>query len=395
MTAESIHSWQDRAARVLLKNYSPRPIAFARGDGARLWDTTGAEYLDFCSGIAVTALGHANPDLTTAISEQAARLLHVSNLYLIPEQIELAEKLARFTGMDRFFFCNSGTEANEAAIKLARSWGKSRNRTQIIVARDGFHGRTLGSLSATAQPSMQEPFGPLLAGFVPVQFGEIASIEQCLDDQTAAVYLEPIQAEGGANIPPDRYLHAVRELCDRNGCLLVLDEVQTGIGRTGYPLAAHRSGIQPDVVALAKGLGGGVPIGALGIRDSLDDVLTGGTHGSTFGGNPLVCQAAAAVIDALSKDGVLDGVRAAGERLLAAVAQIGGPVTNPRGQGLFVAFDVPDSGQFVDAALAAGLLVVGAKNNAVRLLPPLNISDRDLDEGIQRLCTAASQLGDV
>lgn len=382
-----------RSQAVLLRNYARQPLAFTHGDGARLWDVAGREYIDFCGGIAVSSLGHGDTAVSRAVAAQAGRLLHVSNLYEIPEQVALAEALRDFLGYERFFFCNSGTEANEALIKLLRAWGKSRGKHRIIVARNGFHGRSLGALSATAQPAMQEAFGPLLEGFDAVDFGELQSIEQRIGPETAAILVEPIQAEGGGNFPPPAYLAELRRLCDAHDMLLALDEVQLGMGRSGTPLAQDRFGVKADAVALAKGLGGGFPIGALALRESLLDVLGPGSHGSTFGGNPLACVAGLAVVGVLAMPGALDHVQRQGQRLLAALdALAASAVTRPRGLGLFVCFNTPDSGALIRACREAGLLVAGAKHNTVRLLPPLTLSDDELDEGLRRLRDALTRL---
>lgn len=386
LLADNIEVLRARSKAVLLGNYNRQPVAFTHGDGARLWDTSGKDYIDFCGGIAVTSLGHGDSAVTRAIAAQASRLMHVSNLYEIPEQIELAEKLRDFLGYDRFFFCNSGTEANEALIKLVRAWGKSRGKSRIIVARHGFHGRTLGALSATAQPVLQEAFGPLLDGFDAVDFGELQSVVERIGPETAAVLMEPIQAEGGGNFPPPAYFKEVRNLCDRHNCLLVLDEVQLGMGRSGLPLAQDHYGIKADAIALAKGLGGGFPIGALAIQAHLADVLTPGTHGSTFGGNPLAAAAATAVVDALAMPGFLADVNTKGKFLLTAIEKLQSPhLSEPRGLGLFVCFTTPDPARLTAAARETGLLLATAKHNAVRLLPPLNVSAAELEAGIARL----------
>lgn len=386
---DNIAALQARSAAVLLKNYARQPIAFTHGQGARLWDSTGRDYIDFCAGLAVSALGHGDTAVARAIAAQAPRLIHVSNLYEVPEQIVLAEKLRALIGYERYFFCNSGAEANEALIKLARAWGKPRGRSRMIVARSGFHGRTLGALSATAQTQLQEAFGPLLDGFDVVDFGELASISQRLGPDVCAVYLETVQAEGGGRFPPEKYLAEVRALCDKHGALLLLDEVQMGMGRTGLPLAQDGYGVKADAVALAKGLGGGFPIGAMAVREHLAEVLGPGSHGSTFGGSPLAATAAAAVVDALAAPGFLAAVRTRGQALLAAIEKLAATypqkMTEPRGRGLFVCFNTPDPAAVVAAAREQGLLLAAAKNNAVRLLPPLTLNADEMAEGLSRL----------
>ena len=381
--------WAERAEAALIGNYRRQPIAFVAGQGATLTDSDGRDYIDLAAGIAVCTLGHGHAGLAEALAAQARRLIHVSNLYLVPEQIRLAEALRAFTGFDRFFFCNSGTEANEAAIKLLRAWGRPRGRSQIIVMQGGFHGRTLGALSATAQPEMQAPFQPLLDGFVDVPFDDLDSVAAAIGPQTAGILVEPIQAEGGGRFPSAGYLAGLRELCDRHGALLVFDEVQTGMGRTGRPLAAEVWDVHPDAVTLAKGLGGGVPIGALAVCEALADVLGPGTHGSTFGGNPLAMAAALTVVEALTDGRLMANVRARSAELLATLerwSEVG--VRNPRGEGLLIAFDVDDAARVVAAAREAGVLVVAAKYNTVRLLPPLVLSEEECTEGLRRLHAA-------
>lgn len=381
--------WAARAEAALIGNYRRQPIAFVSGQGATLIDSEGRDYIDLAAGIAVCALGHGHTGLADALAQQAQRLIHVSNLYLVPEQIRLAEALQAFTGFDRFFFCNSGTEANEAAIKLLRAWGRPRGRSTIIVMQGGFHGRTLGALSATAQPEMQAPFHPLLDGFVDVPFDDLERVAAAMGPQTAGVLVEPIQAEGGGRFPSAGYLAGLRELCDRHGALLVFDEVQTGMGRTGRALAAEVWGVRPDAVTLAKGLGGGVPVGALAIREALADVLGPGAHGSTFGGNPLAMAAALTVVEALADGRRMAAVRSRGAELLATLErwnEVG--VRNPRGEGLLIAFDVDDAARVVAAAREAGVLVVAAKYNTIRLLPPLVLSDEECAEGLRRLHAA-------
>ncbi|RMF11794.1 MAG: aminotransferase class III-fold pyridoxal phosphate-dependent enzyme [Candidatus Dadabacteria bacterium] len=392
MTDSTADTLAQRGQRVLISNYRRFPVAFSHGEGSRLFATDGRDYIDFCAGIAVNSLGHAHPALVRALREQAGRLLHVSNLYEIPEQIAIAEALAERTGFDRFLFVNSGAEANEAMIKFARSWGAPQGRYRIVVAHGGFHGRTLGALSATAQPALHDGFAPMLEGFDAVPFGDADAAAAAIGPETAAILVEPLQAEGGAVMPPDDYLPRLREICDEHGILLLIDEVQTGIGRCGEMLGQQCWNVQADAISLAKGLGGGVPIGALGVRERYGDVLGPGSHGSTFGGNPLACIAAQTVI-ATVDDALLARIRDLGERLRARLDALTGPaLSNVRGRGLFVAFDTPDAGALVQAALAEGLLVVGAKQNAVRILPPLVLTDDECEEGLRRLERAVARL---
>jgi len=376
-------AWQQREAEAVIPTYRRFPVAFTHGEGARLYDLTGKTYIDFSGGIAVSALGHGHPELIDAIRGQAERLLHVSNLYVIPEQVALAEQLSAWLGYARFFFCNSGAEANEALIKLARAWGRPRGRRRIVVAAHGFHGRTMGALSATPNRDFQAPFAPLLDGFDVVPFGDIDALAAALGDDSAAVLLEPLQAESGGALPPDDYFPRVRELCDRHGCLWLADEVQTGVGRLGVPLATHLWPARPDAVSLAKGLGGGVPIGAIGVDTALADVLQPGMHGTTFGGNPLACRAAQVVVATLSAPGVLTRVEALGRHVRTRLEAMG--ARDVRGRGLFWLLTVDDPLDCARRALAQGLLVVPAKRQGLRLLPPLTIDQATLDAGLDRL----------
>ncbi len=302
----------------LMNTYGRLPVAFARGEGVWVWDTEGRKYLDALTGIAVSGLGHAHPRVVAAISEQAGRLIHASNLYRIPEQEQLADRLSAVSAMDRVFFCNSGCEANEAAIKLARLHGHHKGIEQpvIIVMEKAFHGRTMATLSATGSRKVQAGFEPLLSGFVRVPYDDRKVIEQVAEHNpnVVAVLVEPIQGEGGVNIPDDGYLPYLRQLCDAHGWLLMLDEVQSGMGRTGRWFAHQWTGIVPDVMTLAKGLGNGVPIGACLARGEAADVFTPGKHGSTFGGNPLACAAALATLGPSTDDGLLDNADPHGQR---------------------------------------------------------------------------------
>lgn len=391
--APACGDWAERGTNVLIQTYERFPVAFVSGHGARLYDIAGRDYVDFCGGIAVSTLGHAHPALVNAIQAQAEKLLHVSNLYHIPEQVRLAEALAAWTGMGRFFFCNSGTEANEALIKFARAWGRPRGRWRIVVSENGFHGRTLGALSATAQPAMQEPFLPLLEGFDAVPYGDLEATAAAIGAQTAAVLIEPVQGEGGANFAPPGFLAELRALCDRHGILLLSDEVQLGLGRAGAPLATVAGGAMPDAVSLAKGLGGGFPIGALGVLAQHADVLGPRSHGSTFGGGPLACAAAVAVLEVLARPEAMAHVVATGTYILDELRSWNHPqVRDVRGRGLFLAFTCDNGAACARAALQAGVLVAPAKHNTVRLLPPLVIEQADVDEGLQRLRVAVDAL---
>ena len=375
----------------LMPTYARLPVAFRRGQGAWLEDTDGRWYLDALSGIAVCGLGHAHPAVAEAVAEQAHTLVHTSNLYAIPHQDRLGERLCALAGLDQVFFANSGAEANEAAIKLARLHGHGRgiDAPEIIVADNAFHGRTLGALAATGNVKAQTGFGPLPAGFRRVPYGAIEAVEAAATAQTAAVFVEPIQGEGGINVPPDGYLSALRECCDRHGWLLMLDEVQSGVGRTGEWFAYQHEALRPDVVTLAKALANGVPIGACLAGGSARDVLGPGSHGTTFGGNPLAARAALAVLDTLGKDGLLQRAAQLGQRIRDGLGRglDGHPgVVDIRGKGLMIGVEMHEPcTDLVRHALDAGLLVNVTAGRVIRLLPPLVLSDAEADEIVDRL----------
>lgn len=376
----------------LLPVYRRAPVAFVRGHGAWLWDEEGRAYLDFIAGIATCSLGHAHPRLVAALQDQVARLLHVSNLFRIREQEEAAARLVALSGLERVFFANSGAEANEAALKLARRWGvrtKGPAAVTVVAATGGFHGRTLGALAATGKPSIQQDFGPLPAGFRHVPWGDLAALEEALDPTVCAVLLEPVQGEAGVRLPPPGYLEGVAELCRQRRVLLVLDEVQTGIGRTGAWFAFQRHGLAPDVVTLGKGLAGGVPIGALLARAEVAAVLGPGDHGSTFGGNPLACAAAVAVLETIERDGLLAEVAARGAELATGLERLGartGWVTEVRAAGLLVGVDVAlPAAAVVEAARARGLLLNAVGERTLRLAPPLIVRAAEVAEALDRL----------
>jgi len=373
-------SVQERWRGSLMDNYGTPPIALARGRGARVWDVEGREYVDLLAGIAVNALGHAHPDVVTAVSEQAATLGHTSNLAMTMPAIALAERLVSLLDPSgerggRVFFCNSGAEANEAAFKLTRRTG----RTRVVVAERSFHGRTMGALALTAQPAKQDPFRPLPGEVAVVPFGDIDALRAAVDGDTAAVFLEPIQGEGGVIPAPTGYLAAARAACDAHGALLVLDEVQTGIGRTGSWFAHQAEGVAPDVVTLAKGLGGGLPIGACIAFGPAASLLGPGSHGSTFGGNPVSCAAALAVLDVIERDGLLDHARVAGERLTEIVTR-SPHVSHVRGRGLLLGavLTEPRAAELESSARDHGLLVNAVAPDVIRLAPPLVLDDDDL-----------------
>jgi len=384
--------------KYLMQTYRRAPVAFVTGQGARVVDTEGKTYLDFVAGIAVTVLGHNHPALTAAIRAQAARLLHVSNLYYVPQQAELARWLVEHSAFARAFFCNSGAEANEAAIKLARKYGRSQRdgRFEIIVAEHSFHGRTLGSLAATAQPKYQHAFEPLPAGFHAVPFNDLQALEGAITDATCAVMLEPIQGEGGIHPASPDYLRGVRKVCDARGVLLILDEVQTGIGRTGRLFAYEHYGVVPDVITLAKGLGGGVPIGAMLARAHVADTLVPGDHGATFGGNPLACAAALAVVTTLEADGLLERAATVGTYLMKKLQELARRhplIREVRGRGLMLAVELgTEAAPVVDTCRQRGLLVNAVTPTALRLVPPLIITQADVDEAVDILDAALAAM---
>jgi acetylornithine/N-succinyldiaminopimelate aminotransferase len=390
------------ANRVLMPNYRRWPVAFVEGQGMRLWDAEGKEYLDFVAGIAVDVLGHCHPHHVRAIQQQATKLIHVSNLYQIPQQAELGRLLVEATGIPdgKVFFCNSGAEATEAAIKLARKAARSvreRDAYEIIVADHGFHGRTMGALSATIVPRYHEGFEPLVPGFVPVPFNDLAAVERAITPKTAAVFMEPIQGEGGINPADDDYLRGLRRACDARGLWLILDEVQTGFGRTGRWFGYQHAGITPDIVTLAKGMGGGVPIGAMVAREELAKAFQPGSHGSTFAGGPLICAAALAVLRTIKEDDLVDRAAEAGAYLLAQLRELAKAhpvITEVRGRGLMVAIELSvPSEPVVAACFERGLLVNNVQPKAVRFVPPLIVERGDIDEAIKILGTVLSTVG--
>jgi acetylornithine/N-succinyldiaminopimelate aminotransferase len=377
-----------REATVHMTTYRRQPLTLVRGQGTRVWDDEGRSYLDFIAGIAVDALGHAHPGLTEVIAKQAGTLIQVSNLFYTEPQIELAELLVGHSALDRVFFCNSGAEANEAAIKMARKWGilNRKGAYEIIATHNGFHGRTLGSVAATGTPRYRDPFGPMLPGFVFVDFDDVEAIKAATTASTAAVLLEPVQGEGGVNVPAPDYLKRVREWCDEQGILLILDEVQTGTGRTGTMWAYEQAGIEPDIMTLAKGLGGGVPIGAMLAKNACA-IFEPGDHGSTFGGNALSTAAGAYVVRQLLEGGVLANVSARGEQLerrLAGLEDRSPLVAGQRGVGLLrgLVFTSDIAPDVATKAMARGLLLNPVRPNVVRFLPPLNVSAEEIDEAV-------------
>jgi acetylornithine aminotransferase len=376
----------------LMKTYAPQGVAFARGEGAWLWDTEGNRYLDALAGIAVNGLGHGHPGLVKAITEQSARLIHVSNLFRVPEQERLAERVCALAGMDNAFFCNSGAEANECAIKLARLHGHQRGveSPAIIVMEKAWHGRTLATLSATGSRKAQAGFEPLMSGFLRVPYNELDAIERLSGQASVvAVLLEVLQGEGGIHVADTEYLRKLRDLCDRSNLLLMIDEVQSGIGRTGKWFAHQWAGITPDVMTLAKGLGSGVPIGACLARGAAAQVFRPGNHGTTFGGGPLVSVAGLATLEAIEKEGLLANAERQGavvmQGLREAFAGVDG-VREIRGRGLMIGVELDrPCGEIVPRALAAGLVVNVTAERVIRLLPPLVITEAEAREIVARL----------
>ncbi|TMG45708.1 MAG: acetylornithine transaminase [Chloroflexi bacterium] len=368
------------AERYLMQTGRRLPVTFVRGRGCRVYDESGREYLDLVAGIAVNLLGHSHPEVVRAISEQAGALIHTSNLYFTQPQIDLAQRLVELSFPSRVFFCNSGAEANEAAIKIARKWG-ARQRDgafEIIATAGSFHGRTLATVTAGGQQKYSDPFRPLPGGFVHVAYDDLDAIKAATTSKTVAVMLEPVMGEIGVVPPSPGYLRGVREWCDTQDVLLILDEVQTGLGRTGRWFAHQHHSITPDVMTLAKGLGGGVPIGAC-LANPRADVFEPGDHGSTFGGNPLACTAALAVLHVIERDGLVAHAAEMGELLQSSLADLGAKAV--RGQGLMQAFEFaePRAKAFQLSCLDAGLIVNAVDDHSVRLVPPLIITAEEID----------------
>ncbi|MFC1971112.1 aspartate aminotransferase family protein [Chloroflexota bacterium] len=364
------------------------PITLVKGKGARVWDDNGREYLDFFAGLAVNGLGNCHPVVTKAIAEQAKTLIQASNQFYTVPQLQLAELLVQNSCLDRVFFCNSGTEATEGAVKLARRYGKLKlnGAYEVITALNSFHGRTLAMIAATGQPKLQEPYIPLPVGFINVEYNSVEAIKSATNDKTCAVMLEPVQGEGGVNIPNNNYLAEVREWCDRKGILLILDEIQTGIGRTGELFAYEHEGAEPDIMALAKGLGGGVPIGAFLAKERAS-VFVAGDHGSTFGGNPLACAAAYATLKFIIDNDIVGNVMKVGQYLLDGMRGLKDKysfITDVRGRGLLLAmeFNSNIAQEILMSCLSKGLLVNQVKANTLRLIPPLIISYAEVDKAL-------------
>jgi len=387
--AAEVKSWDDD---FVMGTYVRQPGVFVRGEGARIWDDSGKEYLDFLGGIAVNGVGHCHPRVVKALQDQAATLMHMSNLFLTAPQAALAKKLIEISDMERVFFCNSGAEANEAAIKIARKNGKvggSETKFQIVTAHRSFHGRTMATVTATAQPKYQAPFAPMVPGFNYVPLNDIDALTAAVSDDTCAVLLEPIQGEGGVYAADQAYLEKARELCDKHGALLIFDEVQTGMGRTGKWWAYENYGVVPDIMTLAKSLGGGVPIGACLARGAAATTLVPGDHGSTFAGGPLMTAAALATIEAIEEEHLMANAHAMGAYIKHRLEEprFAGKIEEIRGMGLILGVELaePNARKVLTAAFDRGLIVNAVGDRTIRLLPPLIITREDVDKAVDIL----------
>jgi predicted acetylornithine/succinylornithine family transaminase len=380
--------------------YARYPVLLVRGKGTRVWDLAGEEYLDFVSGLAVCNLGHCHPRVVKTIQEQAEKLIHVSNFYYIEPQIQLALLLCKHSFADKVFFCNSGAEANEGALKLARKFAKEKagkDRYEIITMERSFHGRTLATLTATGQEKFHKGYDPLMPGFKYVPFNDIGAVKKAIDSKTCAVMVEPIQGEGGVNCPSEGYLKALRELCDENGLLLIYDEVQVGMGRTGKLFAYEHEGVEPDILTLAKSLAGGVPIGALLIKKGIADSFKPGDHASTFGGNPLASAAGVAALTAILEEGMLDNCQKIGDYFLSKLEEIKKKflfVKEVRGKGLILGMELKmDGSSIVKEMLKKKILINCTMGNVLRFLPPLIVTKEEVDRVIKALEEVFTSIG--
>ncbi len=396
MSSPLPHEWKTKDDEFVMRTYSRKPVMFVRGKGMRLWDAAGREYLDFVSGLGSCVTGHCHPRVTKAVKEQSEKLIQVSNLYYTAPQLELSEKLVSRAFPGRVFLCNSGTEACEGAIKLARKHMREAGmpqRREIVAALRSFHGRTMGSLSATGQPEKAEPFAPLLPGFVHVPFNDLDALEAALNERTCAVMLEPVQGEGGVYPADVAYLRGVRELCDRYGVLLILDEVQTGMGRTGSLFAFQLYGTEPDIMTVAKGLASGLPIGALLAKEEVASSFGPGDHGSTFGGGPVPCAAALATLEVLEEEGLVENAARTGARLLEGLRELASRkdvIAEVRGLGLMLALQLKEevAEDAAAAALDRGLVINNIGRDVLRFLPPLLVGPFEVDallEGLEAI----------
>jgi len=383
---ERMTDWVAEEHRYLFQNYGRQPVVIERGEGTRVWDTDGKEYLDFVGGLAVNALGHAHPVVAEALAEQSRTLIHTSNIYYTKPMVELAKLLVENSCFDRVFFCNSGTEAIEAAIKLARRWGHdTRNGAyEIIAFEEGFHGRSTGALAATGTARYRDPFAPLMPGFSHVPWNDLAAVKAATNERTVAILAEPIQGEAGVNMPAPGFLKGLRDWCDEHGLLLIFDEIQTGVGRTGTLWAYEQEGIEPDIMAVAKGLAGGVPIGAILAGEELAQHLVKGDHGTTFGANPLATAAGLATMRYIIENNVAEQGARGSERLMGRLRSMEDRlpvVTEVRGRGMLIAVGLSRdySAEIVEACRERGLLANNPRPNAIRLMPPLNTTDDEID----------------
>ncbi|MEN6324602.1 MAG: acetylornithine transaminase [Syntrophomonas sp.] len=380
----------------VMNTYGRFPIALVKGKGSYVWDASGKQYLDFVGGIAVCILGHCNDEITQALTEQAKTLWHVSNLYWIQPQVELAEKLVTASGLDKAFFCNSGAEANEAALKLARKYfyrQKEGQRNQFIVFKNSFHGRTLATLTATGQSKYQEGFAPLPQGFAYADFNDLESVKALLGEHTCAIMVEPIQGEGGIKPAEMPFLRGLRKICDEEGILLIFDEVQCGMGRSGKLFAFQNYGVKPDIVTMAKGLGGGIPIGAMLATNQAASGFAPGDHASTFGGNPLVTAVATKVLEKLSDQDFMDNVKQMGDYLMEKLQQVSDPrIQAVRGRGLMLGMEFAvEIKELIELCMQKGLLLVGAGPRVLRFVPPLNINQAEVNQAVSILKEALKE----
>jgi len=394
MDTKTLMEW---SAKYHTPNYGRTPLVLVRGEGTRVWDSDGKEYLDFTTGIAVTGLGHCHPVVTGAIREAAATLLHVSNIFHNAPQVHLAKLLVEHSFADRVFFCNSGAEANEAALKVVRKYAKENlatDRYEVIATNNSFHGRTLATVSATGQPKYHHGFEPLMPGFKHVPYNDLRAMERAMDSHTAAILVEPLQGEGGVNIPDDGYLPGLRKLCDESGALLVFDEVQTGVGRTGKLWAYEHSGVEPDVMTLAKALANGIPIGAMLCRERVASALTAGSHGSTFAGSAFVTSVALATLTTVIGDKLPQRAAERGRELvdgLRTLQKTQPVIKEVRGLGLLIGVELTKpAAPVMDACRDAGLLVLTAGEKVVRLAPPLIVDSADCKRALDILGSALS-----
>jgi len=395
--AGKMEQWQELEQKLFMRTTKRVPVTLVRGQGARVWDTDGKEYLDFVGGWAVNSLGHCHPVVVKALMEQAKTLIQASNQFYTIPQVQLAKLLVDNSCLDRVFFCNSGAEANEGAMKLARRYGKLclNGAYEIITTYGSFHGRTLATVAATGQDKFQQPYSPLPDGFINVEYNNIEAIKVATTNRTCAVMVEPIQGEGGVNVPDDNYLKKIRAWCDETGILLILDEIQTGVGRIGSLFAYEQYGVKPDIMTLAKGLGSGVPIGAFLAKERAS-VFAPGEHGSTFGGNPLVCAAGLATLKFIIDNDIPDKVKKLGQYFITGLEKMKtkfGFIVEIRGRGLLLALSFTDNiaEELVLACLKEGLLVNPVKPDALRFVPPLIITEQDVDEALGILETVFSR----